>query len=303
MIKTIYIILFAAFVFTGCNEPGNNSEGKKSASQKKATGTIADSYTVDTLYSALPERLADISSTEDLQVLLAQDWIMEEDKEALEYADKSDMEIPVRSLSLSPDFTILKNSRNDMEEGTWKFDADKKTLSFKYKGGRNDLYKLRALAADEMKLTNVGNGSETVLKFVAEGKQYKNISDNPFHIANNKWRIKPKSAEDDAAIKQRLKENLQFFILYYKDVIARRSAVVSFYGFPTCLKWYAGGIYLQDKNELSKKWKACFYSDAQALKAFDMMDKVLSKKYTWPKGDANWIKKNLFVLEQMYQQL
>ena len=111
-----------------------------------------------------------------------------------------------------------------MDNGTWKFDEAKKILTLKYTNGSSDIYKLRALAADKMKLTNVGIKSETVLTFVSDAKRYKNAADDPFYIANNKWRIKPRASESDVAIKQRLKDNLRFFILFYRDVIARKSA-------------------------------------------------------------------------------
>jgi hypothetical protein len=245
-----------------------------------------------------------MSASENIEELLPQDWILEDDKDALELAtDDGSIEMPVRTLSLAPDFTVVKNCRNALDEGAWKFENDKKTLTLKYKDGSTDVYKIRSFAADEMKLTNIGIGSETVLKFIADGKRYKNKNDDPFYFMNNKWRKRPGAPENDAAIKQRLKDNLHFFILYYRDAIARRASVVSFYGFPSCLKWYAGGIFIQDNKDQLEKWEACFYSKAQAAKALAIMEDVMSKKYTWPKGQANWIKQNLSVLEQMYQNL
>lgn len=304
MIKTIYFIVLVFVFATGCSEKKDAGKNDDTITDKKQGGSIKDSYTADTLYQALPYLLEDLAANKNMQELLAQNWIMEDDKDALELAsDDGKIELPVRSLAMAKDFTIVKNCRNAIDEGIWEFNTDKKTLKFKYNNGSGDLYKLRALAIDEMQLTNIGIGSETVLKFVSDAKCYKNKNEDPFYFRNNKWRIKPTRPENDDAIKQRLKENIYFFILYYRDAIARRASLVSFYGFPSCLKWYAGGIHLQAKEELSEKWEDCFYSKAQAAKAYEIMDKVLGKKYNWPKGDANWIKKNLFVLEQMYQQL
>lgn len=301
------IIYFAAILFvfsTGCNDEKKVGVKDKEEAITKAGGSIADSYTVDTLYQDLPKLLVDISSSQSIEALLPQDWILEDDKDALEMAsDDGSFEMPVRTLSMATDNTVIKNCRNALEEGVWKFDDAKKTLTFKYKEGGTDVYKIRSFAADEMKLTNIGIGSETVLKFVADGKRYKNKNDDPFYFMNNKWRNKPNVPENDAAIKLRLKDNLHFFILYYKDAIARRASVVSFYGFPSCLRWYAGGIYIQDDKEQLAKWEDCFYSEKQAAKALGIMKEVLTKKYTWPKAPANWIKQNLSVLEQVYQNL
>ncbi len=302
MSKTIYFIVLVFVFATGCSEKKKTGEKEDIVSGKKKGGSIKDSYTTDTLYQSLPDLLDDLTPSENMQDLLAQNWIMEDDKDALKDAEEGVLDIPVRSLSMYADNTVIRNLRNSMETGTWKFDTDKKIITFSFTGSGKDVYKLRALAADEMKLTNIGIKSETVLKFVSDAKRYKDVKNDPFYISNNKWRIAPGSLETGAAIKQRLKDNLQFFILFYKDAIARRAELVSFYGFPSCLKWYAGGIYLQKDKEISEKWEACFYSKAQAKKAYTIMDGVLSKKYTWPKG-TNWIKQNLFVLEQMYKQL
>jgi hypothetical protein len=303
MYKIICFTALLFFVTTSCNENKKADEGKKIVTDSKKQST-EDPYSTDTMYQALPDMLQDLSASTNMQELLAQNWILNDDKEALDMAsDDGAFEMPVRSFSMAADFTIVKNIRNAMDNGTWKFDEAKKILTLKYTNGSSDIYKLRALAANEMKLTNVGIQSETVLTFVSDAKRYKNAADDPFYIANNKWRIKPRASETDAAIKQRLKDNLRFFILFYKDVIARKAAAASFYGLPSCLEWYAGRISIQNRKEISEKWKGCFYNTAEAMKAYDMMDNVISKKITWPKGTTNWLKKNLFALEQIYQNL
>jgi hypothetical protein len=303
MLKITGIIAVLSIAIISCADNNGSKEApKKSGSEKTGTRT-EDSYANDTFYQALPALLQDVSEVKDMEDLLAQNWILEDDKLSLQDAGNSSLEMPVRTLSMSKDYSIIRNVRNSMETGTWKFDANKKTISLNFTGGAKDLYKIRALAADEMKLTNVGIGSETVLKFVTDAKRQKLAENDPFSIGNNKWRIKPRASENDEAIRQRLKDNLHFFILYYRDVIARRDDVVSFYGFPSCVNWYNAGIGMQDKDKVDENWEDCFYNKAQAMKAYTLLDDALKKKYTWPKGEVNWIKKNLFILEQLYQQL
>jgi hypothetical protein len=301
MKKNIIALLLVSLLLA-CNTNEDSKDAKKE-SKKKTGATIADSYTIDTLYQALPQMLKDISSSENMEELLAQNWTHADDILELKDAQEGGLMIPVRSFSLSPDKSMIKNIRNTAEAGSWAFDAEKKVLTFTYKGGSKDVYKIRALAADELRLTNIGIGSETVLNFVGDGKQHKDISTDPYHISNNRWRFKPAASENEAAVKQRLKDNLHFFILYYKDVIARRAEVVSFYGFPSCISWYAGAIYLQKDEDALAHWEGCFYNKAQAQKATGILSALLDKKYTWPNGKENWIKKNLVVLEQMYKNL
>lgn len=295
----IYLLLFA----TACNtaqekQPAITEKG--AAKNNKASHV--NSYTADTMYQALPQLLQDLSASDDMESLLAQNWINIDDLDALQYAGESTIEFPVRTFNMFTDKTVVKNVRNYMETGTWAFDKAAKTVTFKFDGSK-DVYKLKALAPDELRLTNIGIGSKTVLIFSSDAKRHKNAGTDPFYTTSLAWRIPPKALETDEAIKERVRQYLQFFILYYKDVIARRAKVVSFYGFPGCLKWYAGGIYMQSDKDILENWYALFYNKAQGEKGLKMVDKLLNKKYTWPKGNQNWVKKNLFVLEEMYKNL
>lgn len=269
---------------------------------KKKAPAVADSYTADTMYQDLPQLIEDLSAEKNIEKLLAQNWTNADDIAALRDYDNSTIEFPVRTFCMFTDRTVVKNVRNYMETGTWNFDSDSKTITFKFYGSK-DVYKLRALAQDELRLTNIGIHSETILVFSSDAKRHKNAATDPFFKTNLTWRIPPQQPETDVQIKQRVKQYLEFFILYYKDCIARRAEVVSFYGFPSCLKWYAGGIYIQNDEDILENWHALFYNKQQGEKGLSMVAKLLEKKYTWPVGNQNWIKKNLFVLEAMYKNL
>lgn len=297
------MLLITAMIFAACNNEADKTSGAKTETKKKSSASKEDSYTNDTMYQELPGLLEDISGSTDMETVLAQNWINKDDKESLEYDAGGTVEMAVRSLSMAKDHAVTKNIRNYMETGKWEYNDAAKTITFRYDGGGKDVYKIRALAADELRLTNTGIGSETVLVYVSDAKVHKDAATDPFSIANNRWRNPPAASETDEAIKQRVKGYLHFFILYYRDMIARRSSIVSFYGFPSCLKWYAGGIYLQTDEDLLKGWNSIFYNHAQAKKGKDIVSGLLEKKYVWPSGKQNWIKKNLSVLEQMYKNL
>ena len=165
------------------------------------------------------------------------------------------------------------------------------------------MYKIGAVGHKELIVINKGEGSITQLKFVSAGKQYKEYKEDPFHVSNNSWRIAPTKSESELAIRERLKGFVRFHILFYRDNLAKDEKVISFYGFPTCLRWYAGGIYLTKQKNIASNWYQCFYNKKQALEAYAMMEKALAKKYTWEKSRVNWVIKNLGVLEQIYNQL
>ena len=293
MNKTIFsVITISVFIFS-CTDGANKTDQKteQHSSAKTATGQNAGLVYLDT--------------AENIYNILCQSWVMADDAEALEGMDEnSKFEIPYRSFYFSTKGSFVKNPRNTFDYGTWSFDEAAKTITINNVIDKEkDIYKIASLAADELILVNTGINSTTNLKFIAPGLRFKNANDEPFFVDNNRWRIKPKQKEPDSAIHQRLKENLHFFILFYKDVLAKDEKTVSFWGLPSCFKWYGGAIFIKKENELKENWVDCFYNKEQAMKAYAVAEKLMEKKYVWPKGEQNWIKQNLAVLEQMYLKM
>ena len=187
-----------------------------------------------------------------------------------------------------------------MEHGHWLLDSVAKTITLAATGGNKTVFKIVALSAKELIVINKGEANNSTMKFVSSGKHYRDATEDPFHFSNNQWRIAPSKAETDEAIKKRLKAFLHFHILFYRDNIAKGEKTISFYGFPTCIKWYAGGIYVIKDELLPGSWFGCFYNKAQALKAKTLMQEIVTKKYKWQNSGVSWVIKNLDVLEQMY---
>jgi hypothetical protein len=294
--KFLLLAALAVFIIS-CN----NTTPQK----KEQHGELSTESNTDSLESSSGNTVADLSDNEDIYDMLCQGWAMEDDVEALKgMDDNSKLVIPFRSFYFFADGSFLKNPRNAMEYGKWEYNDDRKIITLNYSGENGkDMYKIAALAPDELDLLNIGINTSTILKFISSGKRLKKLDDDPYYIGNNYWRIKPNKRESDADIQKRLKGNLHFFVLFYKDAIAKKSETVSFWGLPSCLKWYSGGIYLEKKEDLNEFWINCFYNKDQAMKAYGMMDKLLQLKYTWPKGETNWVKQNLAVLEQMYDNM
>ena len=293
MIKKIFTaVTVSAFIFS-CNNAGDKTNSKK---ENRVIVNENQEKNKDLIY---------LDTAENIYNILCQDWVMEDDAGSLEgMTESSQMEIPYRSLCFSANGTFFKNPRNSFDYGTWQYDDATKTITINNSIEKGkDVYKIAKIAYDEMTLVNTGIGSITNLKFIAPGKRYKNASDEPYSLQNNRWRIKPTSKESDSAIHQRLRENLYFFILFYKSALAKEDKAVSFWGLPSCFKWYGGAIFIKKKDELKDNWINCFYNKDQAMQAYALADKLLSQKYNWPKGEQNWLKLNLAVVELMYKKL
>jgi len=288
--KIITLLFAAVSLFCcSCNNTGDENNASDSVIVLK-----------DNSFTSL---LRDLNGTRDLRTLLCQAWEMDDDLEVIKNNGEAMGNYPFRCFYLSEDSTFIKNPRNYMEYGRWSFDENNKILTLKATSGQKDEYRLAALGAKELIVVNTGIGSATKLKYVSSAKKYIHPLDNPYHIENNRWRIRPRFSEDDAAIKKRLKDCLHFYILFYRDNLARQENMISFYGLPTCLRWYRGGIFLVKKDDLAENWFNCFYSKEEGMKAWKIMDTLMSEKYTWNKDKITWVKKNLLVLQQMYDKL
>lgn len=246
-----------------------------------------------------------LDTAKNIPNILCQNWVLEDDADAIEGMDEnSTVEIPYRSFSFSTNGTFIKNPRSTFDYGTWTYDDAAKTISINNSIDRNkDVYKIARIASDELVLVNTGGNSSPNLKFIAAGLRFKNANDEPFFIENNRWRIRPTQKESDSAVHQRLKENMHFFVLFYKSVLIKDEKSVSFWGLPSCFKWYGGGIFLKKENELKENWINCFYNKEQAMQAYHIAERLMDVKYTWPKDEHNWIKLNLAVLQQMYKKI
>jgi hypothetical protein len=294
-VKTRIILLLIAclFIFSCSNQ--TVVEEKK-----------VDTHTVDdTVVSKYSSGVVSVENSTNIYTILCQEWMQEDDAADLEaFDDNSSLILSIRTFNFYNDGSFVKNVRSAWSYGKWTYNNEEKLITLNYEDEKgSDKYKITAVATDELNITNKGLNTSTILKFIGNQNRMKAIAEEPFHLSNNQWRIPPIQKETDEEIKNRLKSNLNFFVLFYKSVIVKNDKVISFYGLPSCLKWYGGGIYMEKKEDLNEAWLNCFYNKEQAMKAYTLMEKVMSKKYTWPKENIGWVKKNLFVLEQMVKNL
>lgn len=293
VIKNFFaVVVISAFVLSCINKRNNNDP-------------ILDDLVIEEVKQERKTNMVYLDTAESIYNILCQDWVMEDDAEALEgMTEDSKVEIPYRSLCFSTKGTFVKNPRNSFDYGNWTYDDAAKTITINNSIDRaKDVYKIAKITYDELTLVNVGVNSATNLKFIGPGKRFKNANEEPYCLENNRWRIKPKSRETDSMIHRRLKENIYFFVLFYRSALAKDDKTVSFWGLPSCFKWYGGAIYLKKEEELKENWINCFYNKEQAMQAYALADKLLSQKYDWPKGEQNWLKLNLAVVELMYKKI
>ncbi|MEP6677311.1 MAG: hypothetical protein ABJA78_19275 [Ferruginibacter sp.] len=288
--------LIAAAIFFLLMACVNRDDIYKNGNKKKSEKEIPDTST-----AGLP-LMKDLTDVKDPVELLSQSWELGEDIDALQDAtEKSGVRLSFRGFSFATDGSFVKDPRGYISFGKWDYDVDGKKLTLKFTDGKTNVYHIRNIMRDQLYVYAEGDKGE-IFKYVADGMRYENTEDDPFYTANNQWRIAPAKPESDEAIRNRLKACIHFLILFHQDMIVKDAGLISFYGFPSCLKFYGPGIFMKKRKDIDGEWTGCFYNEEQAMKAYDMIDAVIAMKYDWTKP-GSWLKKNESVLEQIYKKL
>ena len=283
--KTYFLIAtFCTIIAAGCNNNVKNTE--------------VDAPKEDSVVSTL----TDLSAVTDIKKLLCQNWEHKEDAEDAALSGGGDgLEIPYRGFSFFEDASAVENPRDKMKFGKWTLDEANKNISIEYnKGGKAQL-KIVAIGAKQMILMNPADQKK--VEYKADAKMQQNLADDPFHASNNQWRIKPAKSESDSAIKQRTEQCVLFYSKFLADNANRGGNIISFVGFPTCFKWYRGGVSIKSAETVEEKWINCYYNKEQAMKGYALLDGIIGKKYKWNKEEANWVKQSADVVRQMYDTL
>ena len=283
--KQILSVMIIALVFCQCSTNTGNGDDKAIRKYKPGDRAGADTS------------MMDISDSKIIPKLLCQHWDNQEDYEDTKDAGTT-LEIPFRGFYLFSDGSMVKNPKYNMLFGTWAYDVDKRRLQLKLQNGTTETYYINDIGYKKLSMSAVGAESN-IVRYEADGFVHKELINDPFYAPNLQWRVRPQTAEDDAALHKRLKGFLHFYYLYYKDNSKRNAPILSFYGLPGCFTWYAGGIHLKKEGKLDKSWTDLFYNAADASKAYIIADKLISKKYIWDKNEASWVNQNAGVLLQM----
>ncbi len=199
------------------------------------------------------------------------------------------------------DSSVLENPAGEMTYG--KFSLKGNAINVKFDDGRKANYILDRINKNELLLSRTEKKHISKLTYKATGMIWPDATKNPFAKQNYQWAQKPKKPETDDQIRNRVKENVQFFVYYFDGVINGKAQQIDFSGLPCCLNWYSGGISIQNESQLDKKWINCFYSKDQAYKARQILDDALGKKYDWNVKETNWIKQTRPVLQQIHDKM
>ncbi|HEX2534597.1 MAG TPA: hypothetical protein VHK69_12720 [Chitinophagaceae bacterium] len=106
--------------------------------------------------------------------------------------------------------------------------------------------------------------------------------DNPFALANNRWRIKATHKESEAEIKARLRNHFRYWEKYF-DWGLQRESTLDVRSLPGPLKIYGNGFQLLPYGEQHPDWQAHFYDTADSRTAYNILYRFFTREdIEWP---------------------
>jgi hypothetical protein len=274
----LFLIIFISFIPLACNT-GQPNKDEKAADVK------------------LPE-------PKDPFHRLCQYWEVT-DSENPTYRDVIDQQTEggfnIPGIIFMTDSTFLENPKATMRYG--KFVLNGKEIEAQFDDGKNAVYTILDTLGNTMTIRRVEKDHTTTLHVKGSGIFWPDATLNPFNKINTRWEIKPKTAENPEALKERLKECVRFYEYFFRGNAVSASNEIDFVGLPSCFKWYLGAVYVQGPKKLDGKWINCFYSEEQAMDARQMMENLITKKYNWDTVQENWMFQIADVLKQIQEKM
>lgn len=295
-------LLAVIMVMAGCRDSAVGDADRSNANKPYILKeTVASGDTGMTRFSG-------IKTVNELDIL-CQHWEMASNEGATseELLKGENKERMVPGLDLFTDSSFTENPRGHFITGTWRIGRDdkKQMLILTTANKKEKTWYIPELNSRNLRLTTTSKtGSTLYLNLSADGMMHKNQLNDPFHPANNRWRIKPVKPENDSAIADRAKQCVKFYALFYRDNILRQKDKINFFGLPQIFEWYRRGIGMPDWEDIHESWVQCFYDKEQARKGYNVLRQlIVDYEFTWPKGAPDWRMETQSVLEQMYHKM
>jgi hypothetical protein len=125
---------------------------------------------------------------------------------------------------------------------------------------------------------------------------------NLFQTALNKWREKPLKAEDDEAIKTRLKQVLYYYSAYFASYSYNKVPYFNIEKIFCPILFYNGGVGLKKFNN-NDEWTKVFHDYPDAEKAHAMLSKAFSRVSKFPSRGNDYVAEYVVVLKMLADKL
>ena len=183
---------------------------------------------------------------------------------------------PASFLYLAPDHTYTRDFKK-FEYGQWK--RNDSLLLLTNERQITTSFPVRLVSGNELELTS---SEGDILNFEQHPAKFSSASDNPFSLANNRWRITATKKETEQELKNRLKNHFGFYEAYFKWALDAKLSSIDVRSTPSPIKIYGNGFALKNFDELPAVWRSYFYDEEDCQKANDIIKDIFDK------GDIAW---------------
>lgn len=208
------------------------------------------------------------------------------------------------TLHFYPDssYTVVKDKK--IEHGQWSY-SNGKELKYGNKRLEIKAFDLK----DSIRRVNVISYNEETksssdLELIEELDKLKNYKEDPFHFSNNEWRLRANRKETDSEIANRLANYILHNAYILKASYERNDVKVSFAHSRGVIKIFQGGIGAVKEEKINNTWKACFYDEADAMKAYNLYRSHLGREgFLRAKTSGDWVKADYELLLKLYSKI
>lgn len=194
---------------------------------------------------------------------------------------------------------------DSLKTGKWEYRKDEDALYFMNADRKTDPFPIHIEKNNYGKeiMTLDLNFQRLELRLAKESVALKDFTDDPFYATNNQWRIKPSKPESPEELTSRFAAYLKHIALILKAAKERGQDIVSFEFSKGPIQIYNGGIGVYPYEIVPESWKACFYNEEDALKAYRLYEHYLRTTSYRGGGTGNWVEDDYNILLTIYTGL
>lgn len=185
--------------------------------------------------------------------------------------------------------------------GNWQMNNNTKQLYISQKDTSvlsTPLFNIMRYRNDSLTLENVVSVKKEkyAIRYIVKRLRSNDSVPDLFDPALNKWREKPTQAEDDAAIKSRLKQVLYYYSAYFANISGNKIPVFNTDKILCPIKFYSGGIGMKKFKE-EEGWIKVFFDKKDAKKAHDMLDDAFTNIQGYPDKGGDYVSEYVIALK------
>jgi hypothetical protein len=177
---------------------------------------------------------------------------------------------PASFLCIRKDGTYTRDF-GTFDYGHWTLENG--VISLVSQRNQNENLKVIALSANEMTIDINGEKINLDGQTLPADK----LSEDPFSIDNNQWRIPASQKENEQALRKRLSNHCRFWEAYFTWALKTNQETVDVRSTPTLIKIYGNGFGIKPLADQPGRWKSYFFDEEDCQKAYDIMKDIVSK--------------------------